>query len=100
MSAHLKTTVHANFKDICRAQEAKRKKELGSKSIIDSEKRVFKIIAAIKDYENPFAFSSTRKSELNNIVTGSVARLEYLSDILKAFSSGSSLLYDMNFSPD
>ena len=72
MAAHLKTAVHANFKDICRAPEAKRKKELGSKSIIDSEERVLKIIAAIKDYENPFAFNSTRKSELNNIVAGSV----------------------------
>ena len=31
-----------------------------------------KIIAAIKEYENPFAFSSIRKFELKNIVTGSV----------------------------
>ena len=68
MTAHLKTPVHTNFKDIFRVQEAKRKKELGSKSIMDSEEQVLKIIAAIKDYENPFAFSSTRKSELNKEV--------------------------------
>ena len=45
---------------------------MSRKSIIDSEERVLKITAAIKEYENPFAFSSTRKSRLKTVVRGSV----------------------------
>ena len=59
MTAHLRAAVHINFKDICRKHETRKEKELSRKSIIDSEERVLKIIAAIKEFENPFAFSST-----------------------------------------
>ena len=84
MTAYLRAAVNANFKDICRKQNTRKGKELSRKSIIDSTKRVLKIIAAIKEYENPFAFGSTRKSKLKNIVTGSVVGSEHLNEILEA----------------
>ena len=68
MTAHLIAEVHANFKYICGKQETKKEKELSRKSIIVSEERVLKIIAAIKEYENLFAFSSTRKSKLQKML--------------------------------
>ena len=51
-------------------QETIKERELSEKFIINSEKRVLKIIAAIKEYENPSTFTSTRKSKLKNIVVG------------------------------
>ena len=60
MTAHLRVAVHANFKDICIKQETRKEKELSRKSVIDSEDRVLKIIAAIRQYKNPFGFSSAR----------------------------------------
>ena len=56
---------------------------MSRKSIIDSEEQVLKRIPAIKQYENPFAFGSTRKSKLKNIVTGSVVGSKHLNDILE-----------------
>ena len=93
MTAHLRVALHATFKHICRKQETKKKKELSRKSIIDSEERVLKIIAAIKQYENPFAFSSTRKSKLKNIVTGSAVGSKHLNDILEARAIGKEHLH-------
>ena len=66
------------------SKKQEKKKELSRKSISDSEEQVLKIIAAIKEYKNPFAFSSTRKSKLKNIVTGSFVASEHLNDILEA----------------
>ena len=62
-----------------RVQETRKEKEFGKKSIIDSEEQVLKTIATIKEYENPFAFSLTRKSILKNTVTRSVVGSEHLS---------------------
>ena len=93
VTAHLRVAIHANFKDICRKQEKKKEKELSRKSIIDSEERELKIIAAIKQYENPFAISSTRKSKLKNIVTGSVVGSKHLNDILEARAIGKEHLH-------
>ena len=87
MTAHLRAAVHANFKNVCRKQETRKEKELSGKSIVCREERVLKIIAAIKDYENPFAFSSV-KSKLKNIVTGSVVGSNHLIDILEARAIG------------
>ena len=84
MTAHLRAAVHANFKDIGRKQETIKEKE----SVTDSEERVLKIIAAIKEYKNPFAFSSTRKSKLKTIVTGNAVGSEHLNDILEARAIG------------
>ena len=88
LTAHLRAAVHANFKDVCRVEEKSYENELSRKSTTDSEERVLKIIAAFKEYENPFAFSSTKKSKLKNIVTGSVVRPEFLHDILDAKTIG------------
>ena len=84
MTAHFRAADHANFKDIYRVQEIRKEKQLSRKSRIDSEQRVLKIIAAIKEYENCFAFSSTRKSKLKSFGTGSVVDSEHLNDILEA----------------
>ena len=54
---------------------------------------ILKIIAAIKQYENPFAFSSTRKSKLKNIVTRSVVGSKHLNDILEARAIGKEHLH-------
>ena len=78
---------------IVESKKQEKKKELCRKSIIDSEERVLKIIAAIKQYENPFAFSSTRKSKLKNIVTGSVAGSKHLNDIFEARAIGKKHLH-------
>ena len=43
---------------------------------------------ARKEYKNPFAFSSKRKSKLKNIVTGSVASSEDLNDTLETRAIG------------
>ena len=75
------------------SKKQEKKKELSRKSIIDSEERVLKIIAAIKQYENPFAISSTRKSKLKNIVTGSVVGSKHLNDILEARAIGKEHLH-------
>ena len=88
MTAHLRAVVHANFKDVCRKQETRREKKMSMKFIIDSEEQVLKIIAAIKEYENPFGFSLIRKSKLKNIVTGSVVSSEHLNEILEARAKG------------
>ena len=90
MTAHLRTAVQANFKNICGKQETRKEKELSRKSIIDSEERVLKTIAATKEHENPFAFSSTQKSKSKNIVTGnvvgsSVSYCNKLKNFLKTF---------------
>ena len=45
-------------------KKQKKVKEMIKKSIIYSEERVLKMIAAIKEYKNLLAFSSTRKSKL------------------------------------
>ena len=74
------------------SKKQKKKKELSRQSIIDSEERVLKMIAAIIEYENPFAVSSTRKSKLKNIVTGSAAGSERLNDILVARTTGKEYL--------
>ena len=76
MTAHLRGAVYANFKDISRKQEIRKENKLRRKSIIDSQERVLKIIAAIKGYKSLFAFSSTRKFKLKNIVTGSAVGSE------------------------
>ena len=99
MKVHLKDGVYANVKDVCRVQVARKEKGMGRsrKSIIDIEERILKIIAAIKEYKNSFTFSSTGKSKLKNIVTGSVVRSENLSDILEARATGKEHLdYLMN----
>ena len=70
VTARLRGAVHAKFKYICRKQETIKEGELSKKFIINSEKRVLKIIAAIKEYESPSTFTSTRKSKLKNIVVG------------------------------
>ena len=88
MTAHVRGAVHANFKDIFREQETIKERELSQKSIINSGKGVLKIIGTIKEYENPFAFSSTRKSKLKSIVTESVVGSEHLNDILEARAIG------------
>ena len=75
------------------SKKQEKKKELSRKSIIDSEERVLKIIAAIKQCENPFAFSSTRKSKLKNIVTGSAVGSKHLNDILEARAIGKEHLH-------
>ena len=72
MTAYLRAAVHANFKDVSRVQETRKEKEFSRKSIIDSEERVLNVIVVTKEYENPFAFSSTIKSKLKSIVTGRV----------------------------
>ena len=46
------------------SKKQKKVKEMIKKSIIYSEERVLKMIAAIKEYKNLLAFSSTRKSKL------------------------------------
>ena len=81
MTAHLRAAIHTNFKDTCRKQETRKEKNLSRKSIIDSEERVLKIIAAINEHKNPFAFRSTRKSKWKTNVTGSVVGSEHLKDI-------------------
>ena len=93
MTAHLRVAVHANFNDICWKQETRKEKELSRKSKIDSEEQVLKRIPAIKQYENPFAFGSTRKSKLKNIVTGSVVGSKHLNDILEARAIGKEHLH-------
>ena len=50
------------------------------------------MIAAIIEYENPFAVSSTRKSKLKNIVTGSGVGSERLNDIQVARAIGKEYL--------
>ena len=50
------------------------------------------MIAAIIEYENPFAVSSTRKSKLKNIVTGSGVGSERLNDIQVAREIGKEYL--------
>ena len=82
MAAQLRAAVRPNMKYICRAQETR--KELSRKSIIDGEKQVLKIIAAIKEYKNPFAFCSTRKSKSKYIVTGGVVHSEHPKNISEA----------------
>ena len=82
MTAHFRAAVHANLKDAYRKKETRQEKELSMRSMINSEERVLRIIAAVKEYENPFAFSSTRKSKLKNIVAGSVVGSDHLKDIL------------------
>ena len=74
-------------------QETRKEKEFSKKSVIDGEERVLKITAAIKQYENPFAFISTRKSKLRNIVTGSVAGSKHLNDILETRAIGKEHLH-------
>ena len=74
------------------SKKQKKKKELSRKSISDSEERVLKMIAAIIEYENPFAVSSTRKSKLKNIVTGSGVGSERLNDIQVARAIGKEYL--------
>ena len=74
MTAHLRAEVFG------RKIETRKEKELSRKSVIDSEERVLKIIAAIKEYENSFASSSTRTLKLKNIVTGSAVGPEYLNE--------------------
>ena len=75
------------------SKKQKRKKELSRQSIIDSEERVLKMIAAIIEYENPFAVSSTRKSKLKNILTGrAVGSYVCLNDILVARTTGKEYL--------
>ena len=64
MTAHLKAVVHANYKGICRKQEIRKEKEMSRKSIINSQERVLKRLATRKEYESPFAFSSTRNYKL------------------------------------
>ena len=90
MTVHLRAAVYANVKDICRVQETSKAKELSRsrKSLIDSEEQVLKIIAAIKEYKHSFTFSSARKSKLKNIIRGSVASSENLSDISEAKAIG------------
>ena len=61
---------------------------MSRKFIIDSEERVLEIIAAIKEYENPFASSSAWKSKLKNIVTGSVVGSKHLNNILEVRAIG------------
>ena len=46
------------------------------------------IIATIKEYENPFTSSSTRKSKLKRIVTESVVGSEHLNVILETRAIG------------
>ena len=84
MAAQLRAAVRPNMKYICRAQETRKEKELSRKSIIDGEKQVLKIIAAIKEYKNPFAFCSTRKSKSKYIVTGGVVHSEHPNNIFEA----------------
>ena len=74
------------------SKKQKKKKELSRKSISNSEERVLKMIAAIIEYENPFAVSSTRKSKLKNIVTGSGVGSERLNDIQVARAIGKEYL--------
>lgn len=69
MTAYLRAAVHANFKDVYRVQETRKEKEFSRKSIIDSQEQVLNVIVVTKEYENPFAFSSIRKSKLKSIVT-------------------------------
>ena len=82
MSSYLRVAIHANFKHICRKQKTRKEKE-SKKSTFDSEERVLKINAAIKEYKYPFAFSSTRKSDLKNIVSGKAVGSERLNDMLE-----------------
>ena len=63
MTARSRPAFHANFKDIYRKQETRKEEKLSRKSIIDSEERVLKIIAAIKEYENPL--QSVQQESLN-----------------------------------
>ena len=86
MTARLRGAVHAIFKDICRTQETRNKTKLSRKSKIDSEERVLKIIASMKEYENPFAFGSTINSKLKKyiLLLEAFVRSEYLNDILEA----------------
>ena len=69
---------------------------MSRKSIIDSEEWVFKIIAAIKEYKNSFAFSSTRRSKLKKIVRRSVVSLKHLNNIEARATGKEHLDYFMN----
>ena len=85
MSSYLRVAIHANFKHICRKQKTRKEKE-SKKSTFDSEERVLKINAAIKEYKYPFAFSSTGKAvgseRLNDMLEGRAIRKEHLDDFL------------------
>ena len=68
MTVNLRVAVHANFKDICKKQETRKEKELS---------RI-----------------TTRKSKLENIITGSVViGSKRLNDILEARAKGKEHLH-------
>ena len=88
LTAHLRAAVHKNFQDICGGSQMKQEKELAKKTITDSEIAVINVLNTIKEHMNPFAFSSTFHTSLQNIVSGSIVKDEHRSDILNAKSIG------------
>ena len=65
MTAPFRDAVYANFKDIFWVQQERREKGLSRKSRIDCEERVLKIIAAIKEYENPLIVTWRKYQNVN-----------------------------------
>ena len=94
LTAHLRAACHSNFRDVCGVLVTDQEKELTAKTIVNSEKAV-KAISTLKEQcANPFYFSATDRTPLENIFTGSVMPEENRNDILNAKSIGKKAAVD------
>ena len=94
LTAHLRAAVHANFKEMCGVLYQCEEKELSKKTIIRSEAYIVRIMNAVNESSNPFVFSTSHKSPLKNIVSGSIIKDIFRDDILNAKRLGKSALDD------
>ena len=88
LTAHLKASVHSNFRNLCEVSSQQENKHLSQKSIVDSEASVQKVYKTILEHFNPFSISSCDKVPLKNICSGHVVKMEYRDEVLNARKIG------------
>ena len=88
LTAHLRSAVHANFKELCEYSDVLHHKEMSRRHTDETEKFVIKIVNAFNNHKNPFAVDKDSGEPLHNIVSGLVVPDDHKNDVLFAKNIG------------